>query len=720
MKLEIIQNYLSTQIASPPNFIFLQDNSQILSELSELMIHEILFRVVCYENDLQLRSELEWAKDDPANGFFCIISQKSEAENRLILDYFYRSVCFHITPQAILNFSGNFHWSEAANWLKGDDFWRVIDALSRTKAHPELQLVNSEEIYLASALLDHDLTRPFDMVSGTLFHFKTMSGMKYRNFHQNYPQLAASIEKKIFNDVPELTQFKEQPDLIQQIWSKKAEISQKIKLYQSVDDLKHQLAIKAPLFVRDQIDALEKNYFTTSEEVETYLQKHLVNDNLDGWIAYLKSENFLTEPLKAIIKRTINYIVRNPDNFDLNKMQQMVQYLSTHHLIHIYLKKSSEILHPFAQVFELFRNVVALYSIRNKIITFLALQSTDFQVLIQELYPQEISRIPLLLEAVQSFAQGETILNETTFKKLHQQIVQFQLQIHEHFINWIAANYVFAKDWFERIQPMQTLPHYFINTHLKETTVPVYFILLDGMRWDGWELLQPIIERIFRKRKIRVYPLLLPLPSITTFGRPFILTGDIKPTADWSAIRQAWQPVQTDIFTEFSSAQSGRVVETILHSTARLKIINIDLFDQRIHHSTLSLHLNYEEIQHEFLDVYVPILEQLPADSLILISSDHGFIQVSGKWFESTARILNPAQPFQHRRYLELPEVLADKKHFIHFSAERLGSDADSGAGLAFLKKPVVFKIQPTEKFVRYAHGGISLEEQVVPFVVIN
>jgi hypothetical protein len=516
-------------------------------------------------------------------------------------------------------------------------------------------------------------------------------------------------------------QFKEQPDLIQQIWLKKTEPFQKIKPYQSIDDLKHQLAIKAPLFVRDQVDELEKNYFATSEEVENYLQKHLVSDNLEGWIDYLKSENFLTEPLKVVIKRTIDYIVRNPENIDLNKMQQMVQHLSAHHFIHIYLKKSQEIIHPFAQIFELFRNVVALYSIRKKISEFLAIQPTDFQLLIQELYPQEMSRIPLLLETVQSIAQRETILNETTFKKLHQQIGQFQQQIHEYFINWIAANYVFAKDWFERIQPVQTLPYYFINTHLKEkTATPIYFILFDGMRWDGWELLQPIFERIFRKRKIQVHPLLLPLPSITTFGRPFILTGDIKPTADWSAIRQAWQPVQTDIFTEFTSAHPDRIMETILHSTAQVKILNMNLFDHRIHHSSLSLHLNYEEIQREFLDVYVPIIEQLPADSTILISSDHGFIQVSGKWYESTARILNPALSFQHRRYLALPEVLADKKHFIHFSAERLGLGEDSVDGLAFLKKPVVFKIQPTEKFVRYAHGGISLEEQVVPLVVID
>ncbi|MBN2089346.1 PglZ domain-containing protein [candidate division KSB1 bacterium] len=721
MKPEIIQNFLVTQISTPPNFIFLRDNSQVLSDLSELMLYEITFRIIYYENDLQLRSELEWAKDNPTAGNFCIISQKTEAENKLILDYVNRSLCFNITPQAILNFSGTYQWSEAANWLKGDDFWRVIDALRRTQNHSELQLANPEEIYIASALLDQDVTRKFDLVSGTLFYFKTMPGNKYQRFKQNYPELAASVEKKIQNDVPALAQFKEQPNLIQQIWLKNNDSLRNFTPYQSIDDLKYQLAIKTPNFVRDQIDELEKNVFGSFEQIQNYLKQHLKRDNLTGWADYLKNENFLTEPLKIVIKRAIEYLLRNPENFDLSKFQEMVQNLSAHHLIHTYLKKSQEVTHSFIQIFIFFKSIVALYSIRKKIIDFLAHQPAHIHFLLEELYPQEISQIPLLLETIQIIEQRLTLLSETNHKKLRQQIELSQQQIHDYFVNWVASNYAFTHDWLKQINSGKTLPFQMIHAHLTQKTAPPLFVIIfDGMRWDGWELLRPIFERVFRNRQFEIQSILLPLPSITNIGRTFVLTGDIKPAAEWSAIRQALKLDQRDIFSEYPSTHPQRIVETIMQSGACLKIIHINLFDQRIHHSTLSLQSNYDEIQREFLDVYVPILERLPTDSPIIICSDHGFIQVSGKYYRSTSGIINPDEPFQHRRYLALPEIQADKKHFAYFSEEQLGLAESSVNGLAFLKDPVVFKIQPTEKFVRYAHGGISLEEQVVPVVIIN
>ncbi len=721
MKSQIIQNFLAQQISDPPNFIFLQDNSQILSGLCELLLHEILFHVIYFENDLQLRSELEFVKDDPATGNFCIISQKSENENRIILDYLYRSECIAVTPQAILNFSSSYHWSEAANEIKGDDFWRIIEALARIKGHPDLQLANPEEIYLAAALLELDVTRKFDMVSGTLFYFKTMMGNKYQNFKQNYPQLASSVEKKLFTDAPGLEPYQEQPDLIQQIWLKNIDSSRKITPYHSVDDLKQQLAIKAPLFVQDQINDLEKNYFTSPEEIENYLQNHLKADNIEGWSEYLKNENYLTEPLKIVIKRTIEYLLRNPDHLDLNKYQQMLHNLNTHHLIHTYFKKSPETIHPFVQVFKFFQCTVELFCIRKKIDDFLAVQSPDIQLLLQGLYPDEISRIPLLLETLQTSGQRHPILTETNLKKLSRLIEQSYSKIHDYFVDWFASAYSFSNDWFKQTHPGKTLSFQFIQEYLKENTTGALFVILfDGMRWDGWKFLQPGLERLFRNRQFHIQSMLLPIPSITDVGRPFVITGPIKSTAEWAAIQQAVPGAQIEAFTDYPSNSPDRMIEIIKQSKARIKIININLFDQRIHHSTLNLQANYEEIQREFQEVYVPLLEQLPSDSPVIICSDHGFIQVSGKWYGPAAGIINQDQPAQHRRYLALPEIQADKKHFAYFSEERLGLAEAAANGLAFLKAPVVFKIQQTEKFVRYAHGGISLEELVVPFIKIT
>jgi hypothetical protein len=372
------------------------------------------------------------------------------------------------------------------------------------------------------------------------------------------------------------------------------------------------------------------------------------------------------------------------------------------------------------KLFQLTQKIVYFYQQLKKIQIKIVAANFTADSLITEIYPDFLAELPIIYSEIKILDSRNQFISKTLVNKIGKDLAQIQDETHLFFVNWIEKIYQGKVSFLTKALPQSQYPFQIIHQYKNNPPgMPVYVLIFDGMRWDGWQLLQPRIFSVFKNRKIEYKPVLAPLSTITSTCRPFLLTGHFTHSDERSFLQSVYDTKNVAVHFHKELAD----LYTCLDQTEPknlLQIINFDLFDRRIHHAKLGLKMIYREILQEFEETIEPALLEIPADSLIILFSDHGFIQVTGKWFQQLKYDFQPDIPVYHRRYLPLEANKADKKHFIFKSNTELGRGEEENQGVAFLRKPAVFKFAPSESYTRYAHGGISLEEMVVPVVVIH
>lgn len=716
MEIEFLQEFISAQIPSPARYLFVRDPSSLLKDLQEILVQDRLYQVVYFENDLQLRSELEWTKTDGFDLNFCIISSKSDERTLAIQDFIHRATPLKITPQRLLNFIGESYWSEAANWLQGHDFWRCFDSLKRVKNRANLVPANADYTFLASALLGVNLSRRFDPVSGFIFYLKNMRSDTFQAFQQNYPQLAKFVNAKLFTEVPELKAFEENPALLDDFWGGHYEsLPARLSNTGETEDLKYQMAIKAPGFVQEQIEAFETKYLQENEQIQEYLKSNRVTDSWDSWLEYLQHEKMLTAPVRLVLRKIVNYLLRNPGTVDFDALQSAMRILSQHQSLRRTGKSASR-QDSMTELYSFFSDLVEIFVQIKQLQQYL---EADLPEIIKTVYPEILARLTWQLNLLETAHQRAQFVEDVVIKKIAETITLLQLQFNSRFVRWIAENWQHPPLKLASQLELAPFPFQIIAANFREPDPkPVIVLLFDGMRWDGWELLSPHFAKLF-PGQMSVKPMLTPLPGLTHVSRSYLLGGKFVEINEWQALKREFPDEKIEVYFYEDDLSNHRECLNLLLSAASIKFMIFNLFDRRIHHSRLSLTMLYREVETEFQEKILPILTQLPKNSKIIITSDHGFLQVTGKWFPQIEQKL-ALSPEYHRRFVKLPSHLADRQQFVFLNNEKLGEPVDSTSGFAFLKKPFVLKRQPNESYARYAHGGISLEEMIVPLVRVD
>lgn len=721
MDIEFLQNHISKSVKLEKKFLFLFDTSKILYNFTELTIKEIILPVYYYENDLQFRAELEWAKDEYDETVFCVIIRKEKGEIPEIADFLVRGELLEISPQMLLNSTGTKQWSDVVNWLTGNDFWQFLKSIRRLENRSDLALAVPEEALIASALLNIDFTKSFDAASAFIFYFRKMQTNRFLQFKSNYPRLAKFIEKKLFSDVPELEQIFESKELMAEFWLGNTETGIKNPgYYERNYDLKYQMAIKAPLFVRDQIAEFEKNYFKSNAQVQKHLKQQLISDSWDSWLAYIQKEQFLVQPLTVVLEKAVGYLIKNYQYVAWSDVERLKQVLDEHQLMRSQKKTPNEIRHPLSFLFQLTKSVIRIYELLKQIETGISGDNFDIPLLISQIYPNMLTELPTLFSEANFLHERHKLLTKALIQKVGNDIERIRFKCHSLFVDWIEKKYKGKTGFFTTALENGFYPFQLIRQYQEaHSNEPVYIFIFDGMRWDGWNVLQPLVAKAFNGRKIEIQPVLTPLPTLTPVCRSFLLTGEFAAGDERQHLQDVYPDLNPEIYF-YRHSEAAHIFSERPEAGPALKIIHVDIFDNRIHHARLGLKMLYREIMEEFEENILPLFGQIPRQAKIIMLADHGFIQVTGKWFAQLESRFDSAQPPQNRRFLTLNEQAADKKNFIFFSNHTLGQGHQETEGLAFLRESIVFKIMPSESYTRYAHGGISLEEMVVPVVWIS
>jgi hypothetical protein len=268
-----------------------------------------------------------------------------------------------------------------------------------------------------------------------------------------------------------------------------------------------------------------------------------------------------------------------------------------------------------------------------------------------------------------------------------------------------------------------------VASRLRNPRQKLFVWLFDGMRWDTWvEVVRPVLEQGFRVEEQT--PLLTPVPSYTGFARTSFFAGAYPDS--WRGMRGGYTSsegelaarnvgvrTQTEydqdvVFVTQTDAEKGKSKLRGVQPR-RYNFLVFNISDDNIHDEQGDLReVNNAIRQKVELDVLPEMKRMVREGDLVVISSDHGFIQLN-KEREIVVRVHNEIQPEVKRRYAVNREDLDGV--VIPSSGKRGNENTTCVVGRSWFNRETS---RGKGLYTRYDHGGISMAEIVVPGVVLH
>lgn len=338
----------------------------------------------------------------------------------------------------------------------------------------------------------------------------------------------------------------------------------------------------------------------------------------------------------------------------------------------------------------------------------------------------------------------------------------FQAQKDEantEFFKFINKNYA---GW---LQPKAIHPPIMSHTLFAKKVLPqvdkdvsTFFILIDNLRLDQWRAIQPIFESIFRVIEEDIFYSIL--PTATQYARNAIFSGllpieiEKKFPNDWkNDDEEGGKNLREDYFLEALLKRLGKT--DLRHSYTKIltneagqslvsnihNLLNNDLnvivynFVDMLSHARTEMEVlkelanderSYRSITRSWFE-HSPLFEALKriADKKIriVLATDHGSIRV-----KNPAKVVGDRQTTTNIRYKHGKNLNYDPKDVLSFRDPKEAGLPTPNVNSSFIfAKEDRYLCYPNNynhfaNFYRnsFQHGGVSLEEMLVPVVVME
>lgn len=335
----------------------------------------------------------------------------------------------------------------------------------------------------------------------------------------------------------------------------------------------------------------------------------------------------------------------------------------------------------------------------------------------------------------------------------------FQTQKSEantEFFKFISRNYaswVGAKSTEAPIMS-HTLMQYKVLPHLEKGT-PLFFVLIDNLRFDQWKAIQPIFSDSFRIVEEETFYSIL--PTATQYSRNAIFAGlmpsDIEKqnAIQWknddeeggknlfeeaffkSQLRRVKKDHIKFSYTKVLNHQDGQRLVDNMHNLMQndLNIIVYNFVDMLSHARTemevlkelANDEMSYRSITASWFE-HSPLHQALKkiADKKItlVLGTDHGSVRV-----KTPAKVIGDKQTTTNLRYKHGRNLNYEPKEVLAFRDPReAGLPVPNVNSSYIFAKEDIFLCYPNNYnyYVNYyrntfQHGGVSLEEMIVPII---
>ncbi len=377
-------------------------------------------------------------------------------------------------------------------------------------------------------------------------------------------------------------------------------------------------------------------------------------------------------------------------------------------------------------------------------------------------YRQEFSDITYMIDTARTFDEFAAIEKTLTRWELDLQDVSSPMaellsmqrkQANAAFAKFIRQNY---EQWFAHpdSRPM-------ISTDIFRKAVfplldagkKVFVIVIDNFRYSQWKIIQPVLAEFFSVHSEQLYSAIL--PTATQYARNAIFSG-LMPLQIQQQFPEYWveegdeesknkfekELIGTlihrfrrhDEYTYFKINESDfceKVIRQLksLHTPLNIAVVNfIDMLSHSRTDSKMMRELAHDEAAYHSLTLswfkHSPIIElfrQIAAQGYeIVLTTDHGTIRVAepiqiiaDKTTNTNLRYkVGKSLSFQSRNVFELTKP--DK---VGLPAPNLSSTYAFCTGNDFFGYPNNFNYYAQYYRDTFQHGGISMEEMIIPLV---
>ena len=328
----------------------------------------------------------------------------------------------------------------------------------------------------------------------------------------------------------------------------------------------------------------------------------------------------------------------------------------------------------------------------------------------------------------------------------------------QNFTRFIRKNY---ESWFSKPLGERPLlsPDIFKQKVLPyiQEDIPVVVLLVDNLRFDQWKVMEPVVQEYFTVEKDELYFAIL--PTATQFARNALFAG-LMPLEISKLYPDFWKEDFEEggknlnegellnkqvqrlglnmkfLYDKITTSRAGKkwvenVNELMDHPLSVLVINFVDMLSHARTEMQMIRELAEDEAAYRSLTLswfhHSPMLEMLRELShlnvRVIITTDHGTIRV-----QEAIKVIGDRQTTTNLRYKQGRNLNYNPKDVveftspesIHLSRPNVSTRYIFATGSDFFAYPNNYNHYAKYYRNTFQHGGISLEEMIVPFVVLK
>lgn len=325
---------------------------------------------------------------------------------------------------------------------------------------------------------------------------------------------------------------------------------------------------------------------------------------------------------------------------------------------------------------------------------------------------------------------------------------EFFKYISKKYAGWVDPKSTDAPVMSHNMLKFKVLPHVQKGT-------PLFFVLIDNLRFDQWKMIQPIFAESFRIQEEDTFYAIL--PTATQYARNAIFAGmmpvDIEKNfpAQWknddeeggknlheeqffrAQLKKLGKSELKFSYTKVTNNHDGQKlvdnIHDLLHNDINIIVYN---FVDMLSHARTEMEVlkelagdetSYRSITHSWFE-HSPLHQALKKISekniTVIVGTDHGSVRV-----KTPAKVIGDKQTTANLRYKHGRNLNYEQRDVLAFRDPKQAGLPVPNVNSSFIfAKEDIFLCYPNNynHFVNYykntfQHGGISLEEMIVPVV---